>query len=99
MNEQQEYGGLPSMTKIAALLEWIPLLSQLEAIAQAKTQKDRALAIIAALRIAANKTNTTIDNSVLDRAQEILSTPDGEALLRVFCESLKWLADFAEARK
>lgn len=98
MNEQ-EYGGMPSMAKIAALLEWIPLLKQFEAIAEAKTQKDRAMAIIAALRVAANKTNTTIDNTALDRAQEILSTPDGEALLRVFVEAIKWFAAFAEANK
>lgn len=99
MNEEQQYGGLPSMSKIAALLEWMPLLTHLEAIAEAKTQKDRAMAIIAALRVAANKTNTQIDNDVLDRAQEILSTPDGEALLRVFVEAIKWVAAFAEANK
>ena len=78
------YGGLSLVGKIALLAQWAPLLAKLEAVATAKTPAEKAVAIIAALRLAADKTTTAKDNNVLDLIENVLKTPEGLALVNWF---------------
>ena len=78
------YGGLSIVGKIALLAQWAPLLAKLEAVATAKTPAEKAVAIIAALRLAADKTTTDKDNNVLDLIENVLKTPEGLALVNWF---------------
>jgi hypothetical protein len=78
------YGGLSLVGKIALLAQWAPLLAKLEAVATAKTPAEKAVAIIAALRLAADKTATDKDNNVLDLIENVLKTPEGLALVNWF---------------
>jgi hypothetical protein len=80
----QTYGGLSIVGKIALLAQWAPLLAKLEAVATAKTPAEKAVAIIAALRLAADKTTTDKDNNVLDLIENVLKTPEGLALVNWF---------------
>jgi hypothetical protein len=88
MDESEEqfgaYGGLSLVGKIALLAQWAPLLAKLEAVATAKTPAEKAVAIIAALRLAADKTATDKDNNVLDLLENVLKTPEGLALVNWF---------------
>lgn len=78
------YGGLSIVGKIQLLAQWAPLLAKLEAVATAKTPAEKAIAIIAALRLAADKTTTDKDNDVLDLIEAVLKTPEGLALVNWF---------------
>lgn len=78
------YGGLSIVGKIQLLAQWAPLLAKLEAVATAKTPAEKAVAIIAALRLAADKTSTEKDNNVLDLIENVLKTPEGLALVNWF---------------
>ena len=78
------YGGLSIVGKIALLAQWAPLLAKLEAVATAKTPAEKAVAIIAALRLAADRTSTDKDNNVLDLIENVLKTPEGLALVNWF---------------
>jgi hypothetical protein len=80
----QMYGGLSIVGKIQLLAQWAPLLAKLEAVATAKTPAEKAVAIIAALRLAADKTTTEKDNNVLDLIENVLETPEGLALVNWF---------------
>lgn len=80
----QMYGGLSIVGKIQLLAQWAPLLAKLEAVATAKTPAEKAAAIIAALRLAADKTSTDKDNNVLDLLENVLKTPEGLALVNWF---------------
>jgi hypothetical protein len=86
-NEDTEfgaYGGLSIVGKIALIAAWAPLLAKLEAITSAKTPAEKAVSIIAALRMAANKTTTVKDNDLLDLLENVLKTPEGLALVNWF---------------
>jgi hypothetical protein len=78
------YGGLSIIDKVRLLAAWAPLLAKLEAVATAKTPQEKALALVAALRMAADKTKTDKDNNVLDRIEAVLKTPEGQALVEWF---------------
>lgn len=78
------YGGLSIVGKIQLLAAWAPLLAKLEAVATAKTPAEKAVAIVAALRLAADKTKTAKDNDVLDLIENVLKTPEGLALVNWF---------------
>jgi hypothetical protein len=80
----QMYGGLSIIDKVRLLAAWAPLLAKLEAVALAKTPAEKALALVAALRLAADKTKTDKDNDVLDRIEAVLKTPEGQALVEWF---------------
>jgi hypothetical protein len=80
----QMYGGLSIIDKVRLLAAWAPLLAKLEAVALAKTPAEKALALVAALRLAADKTKTDKDNNVLDRIEAVLKTPEGQALVEWF---------------
>lgn len=83
------YGSLSIVDKVRLLAAWAPLLAKLEAVAVAKTPQEKALAIVAALRLAADKTPTDKDNNVLDLFEANLKTPEGKALV-------EWLAIVAK---
>jgi len=78
------YGGLSIVGKIALLAQWAPLLAKLEAVAVAKTPAEKAGAIIAALRLAADKTPTTKDNDILALFEAAIKTPEGIAIVNWF---------------
>lgn len=82
-NEEQ-FGSLSIVSKIALLAQWAPLLAKLEAIAVAKTPQEKAFALIAALKMAADKTVTDKDNNALVLIESVLKTPEGVALLNWF---------------
>lgn len=83
-SEEQMYGSLSIIDKVRLLAAWAPLLAKLEAVALAKTPAEKALALVAALRLAADKTKTDKDNNVLDRIEAVLKTPEGQALVEWF---------------
>jgi len=87
----QMYGSLSIAGKIALLAEWAPLLAKLEAVAMAVTPQDKALALVAALRLAADKTPTVKDNNILDHVEALLKTPEGKALVEWFAAIVKEL--------
>ena len=78
------YGGLSIVGKIALIAAWAPLLAKLEAVATARTPVEKAISIIAALRMAADKTTTVKDNDVLNLIENVLKTPEGLALVNWF---------------
>jgi len=78
------YGGLSIVGKIALLAQWAPMLAKLEAVAVAKTPAEKAVAIIAALRMAADSTTTSKDNDVLALIEAVIKTPEGLALVNWF---------------
>lgn len=78
------YGSLSIVGKIQLLAQWAPLLAKLEAVAAAKTPQEKAIAIIAALKLAADKTATDKDDNVLDLIEDVLKTPEGVALVNWF---------------
>lgn len=78
------YGGMSIVDKVRLLAAWAPLLAKLEAVAKAKTPHEKALALVAALRLAAGKTATEKDNKVLDHVEALLNTPEGKALVEWF---------------
>lgn len=94
MNEDELYGA-SIFDRINLIAQWAPLLAKLEAIAKAPTPHEKAIAIVAALRVAADQTGTPIDNTVLDHAEKILRTPEGAALVDWFAT----IARFAEPPK
>ena len=78
------YGGMSIVDKVKLLAAWAPMLAKLEAVAVAKTPQDKALALVAALRLAADHTSTVKDNNVLDHVEALLKTPEGKALVEWF---------------
>ena len=86
MPEPQEeiVGAMGIVDKIQLMVQWAPMLGKLELVAAAKTPQDKALAIVAALKVAADKTATAKDNDVLDYVEKILRTPEGAALVNWF---------------
>jgi hypothetical protein len=80
----ESYGGLSIVGKIALLAQWAPLLAKLEAVAVAKTPAEKAVAIIAALRLAADKTPTNKDNDILALFEAAIKTPEGVAIANWF---------------
>lgn len=94
MNESELYGA-SIFDRINLIAQWAPLLAKLEAIARAPSPHEKAIAIVSALRVAADQTGTPIDNTVLDHIEKILRTPEGAALVDWFVT----LAPFAEPPK
>ena len=78
------YGSLSIVDKVKLLAAWAPMLAKLEAVAVAKTPQDKAIALVAALRLAADHTSTVKDNNVLDHVEALLKTPEGKALVEWF---------------
>jgi hypothetical protein len=87
MTDEELYGA--SMTdRLKLILEWAPLLAKLEAVGAAPTPHDKAIAIVAIARMLAEKSATTVDNTVCDHVEKILRTPEGQALVDWFVLSV-----------
>lgn len=72
---------MPSIAeKLRVLVEWSPLIGLVSDITGASTPLDRALKIFAVLRWGADKTGTEIDDQLVDLIEDILRTPEGQAL-------------------
>lgn len=85
MDESSEqFGSLSIVTKIALLAQWAPMLAKLEAVSTAKTPQEKAIALVNALKLAAEKTKTAKDNDVLGLIEAVLVTPEGVALVNWF---------------
>lgn len=80
----EQFGSLSIVTKIALLVQWAPMLAKLEAVSAAKAPQDKAIAMVSALKLAAGKTNTDKDNDVLELIEAVLKTPEGVALVNWF---------------
>jgi len=66
--------------RITALVEWAPALSLLSQISAAKTPHEKAARVLEALQFVAQKTNTPVDDDLLERVQGVLASPEGAAL-------------------
>lgn len=77
--EELAGAGFPFIDQIKTLATWAPMLARLQAIGEAKTPHERALAIIKALQWAAGKSGTELDDEALTYIESILVTPEGKA--------------------
>lgn len=66
--------------KLRILVDWAPLIGFASEITAAKTPLDRALKISAALRWVSDKTDTQVDDELVELIESVLKTPEGEAL-------------------
>jgi hypothetical protein len=70
---------MPLLDRVRLLVEWAPLLSQLQAIGVAVGPHDRAVAVVKALQWAAGKTGTEVDDEALEHIEAVLKTAEGRA--------------------
>lgn len=68
--------------KVKALIEWAPALSILSEISGAVTAKDRAVGALKLMRFVATRTETKIDDELVERVEALLLSPAGDELLR-----------------
>jgi hypothetical protein len=68
--------------KIRQLVEWAPALSILSEISNASTAKERAEGALNLMQFVAQKTDTPIDDDLLERIEAVLVSPQGEELFR-----------------
>jgi hypothetical protein len=74
---------MPSLNeKLRILVEWAPLIGLASEISAASTPLDRALRISAALRWVSLKTNTPVDDELVELLEAVLKSPEGEALFQ-----------------
>jgi len=86
-NEEELYGaGFPLLEKLKLLAEWAPLLARLQAVMDADSPHEQALAVVKALQWAAGKSGTAIDDEALFHLEAVLKTPEGAAFF-------KWASD------
>lgn len=78
--------------RIQALVEWAPVLSLLSEISAATTTKDKANKVLDALRFVAKKTDTPLDDDLLERVQAVLVSPEGAALFDYIAQLLSAVA-------
>lgn len=79
-NEEELYGaGMPILEKLKLLAEWAPLLGRFQAVMDASTPEEQALAIVKALQWAAGKSSTDIDDEALYHIEAVLKSDEGKA--------------------
>lgn len=66
--------------KIRLLVDWAPALSLLSEISGAKTAKERAAGVLKLMRFVAEKTDTPVDDDLLERIEAVLASPSGQEL-------------------
>lgn len=83
--ESESFGaagdGLSTIQKIKLLIDWAPLLSLVEAVVKADGNQAKALAAVEVLRWLSKKTQTDIDDKVLDSLAAVLKSPEGAAIV------------------
>ena len=80
----EQFGSMSIVAKIALLAQWAPMLAKLEAVSSAKSPQEKAIAMVSALKLAAGKTATDKDNDVLELIEAVLKTPEGVSLVNWF---------------
>lgn len=70
--------------KLRILVEWAPLIGLASEISAATTPLERALRISAALRWAARKTGTPVDDEMVELLEAVLRSKEGQALFDYF---------------
>lgn len=79
-NESDIYGaGMPLFDKLKLLAEWAPLLGRLQAVMDATTPEEQALAIVKVLQWAAGKSGTDLDDEALYHLEALLKSAEGKA--------------------
>lgn len=79
-NDEELYGaGFPLIEKLKLLAEWAPLLSRLQAVGNAETPHERAVAVVKTAQWAAGKSMTELDDEALGHFEAVLKTPEGKA--------------------
>lgn len=76
------YEGLPIWEQIRLLNEWAPLLGFGQRFLAEPDTHRRVLVVTDALEWLAAKTKTTLDDEVVKLVEDVLRTPQGEALVR-----------------
>jgi len=82
MEERPEdlYGAnLPILDKLKLLAEWAPLLGRLQAVINAETPYEQAVAVVKTLQWAAGKSDLELDDEALFHLEALLKTPEGQA--------------------
>lgn len=78
--------------KLRVLVDWAPLIGLASEISAATTPLDRALKISGALRWAATKTGTTVDDELVNLLEEVLKSPEGTALFNYLVQLVEGLS-------
>lgn len=74
------YGAnMPLFDKLRLLAEWAPLIGRLQAVMDAKTPHEQALAVVKALQWAAGKSGTEVDDEATQHIEAVLRSPEGKA--------------------
>lgn len=82
-NEEDLYGAnMPILEKLKLLAEWAPLLGRFQAVMDATTPHEQALAVVKALQWAAGKSGTDIDDEALFHLEAVLKSPEGSAFFK-----------------
>jgi hypothetical protein len=79
--KQDDFGmfDMSIFEKIRLLTEWTPLLARLQTVIETEDPHDRAVAVVSALRWAAGRTETEMDDEALAHVEAVLSTKEGES--------------------
>ena len=81
--ENEDYAaGLPVWDQIKLLQEWAPLLMYGQQVLHEKDAYKQALIVTDALEWLAAKTNSKLDDEVVNLIAGVAHTPQGEALIR-----------------
>lgn len=79
-NEEEVYGaGMPIFDKLKMLAEWAPMIGRLQAVMNAVTPEERAMAIVKTLQWAAGKSSTELDDEALFHLEAVLKSEEGKA--------------------
>jgi hypothetical protein len=80
VEENESYGaGMPLFDKLKLLAEWAPLLGRFQAVMDASSPQEQAVAIVNALQWAAGKSPTELDDEALEHIEAVLKSPEGAA--------------------
>jgi hypothetical protein len=86
---------MPSLNeKLRVIVEWSPLIGYASEISAATTPLDRALKISAALKWVSLKTQTGVDDELVELLEAVLRSPEGAAL---FDYLVRLVSDLAKA--
>lgn len=81
--------------KVKQLVEWAPALSLLSEISAASTAKERVDGALKLMRFVATKTQTPIDDELLERLEAVLLSSQGQELFQ-YIVTLVTAVSFAE---
>lgn len=89
-NEEEVYGaGMPIFDKLKMLAEWAPMIGRLQAVMNAETPEERAIAIVKALQWAAGKSSTELDDEALFHLEAVLKSEEGKAFFNWVVEKVQ----------